>query len=200
MNGIVILSEAPEGRAVEGPRLCAHETEALRQRERCAFASRRMTMTVLFLMLAGPIGLRAQWTVQPHGWFMSQTISKGTIPDRFDPGVGAIANGLDKVDWGLYFIYGLTDGLSVGMGQGFTHLEDNHDGTTTTTTGFGATGLFATGPAASTHRFSFPYSKRKAFAVGKTPCSRATSAAAAHKGSGIGKRPVCELRHRCKRR
>jgi len=90
-----------------------------------------------------PLHLSAQWTVQPHGWFMSQTVSKGTIPDRFDPGVGAIANGLDKVDWGLYFIYGLTDGLSIGMGQGFTHLEDNHNGTTVTSTGFGATGLFA---------------------------------------------------------
>ncbi len=95
------------------------------------------------LLLAFPGALQAQWTVQPHGWFMSITASKGTIPDRFDPGVGAIANGLDKVDGGLYYIYGLIDGLSVGVGQGFTHLEDNHNGTTVTTTGFGATGIFA---------------------------------------------------------
>ena len=98
---------------------------------------------VLLALLLVPGSVSAQWTVQPHGWFMSQVIDKGTIPDRFDPGVGVTANGLDKVDWGLYFIYGLTDGLSVGLGQGFAHLEDNHDGTTLTTTGFGATGLFA---------------------------------------------------------
>ena len=73
---------------------------------------------------------------------MSLTASKGTIPDRNDPGVGAIANGLDKVDGGLYFIYGLVDGLSVCMGQGFAHLEDNHNGIAVTTTGFGATGIF----------------------------------------------------------
>ncbi|HEY4321638.1 MAG TPA: hypothetical protein VGM77_10750 [Gemmatimonadales bacterium] len=84
----------------------------------------------------------AQWTVQPHGWFLSVAADKGTIPDRFDPGVGTTENGLDKVDAGLYFIYGLHEGLSVGLGQGFAHLEDNHNGTTLTTTGFGATGLF----------------------------------------------------------
>lgn len=95
----------------------------------------------LGLMLA-PVALPAQWTVQPHGWFMSQVIDKGTIPDRFDPGVGTTANGLDKIDWGLYFIYGLHEGLSVGVGQGFARLEDNHNGTTLRTTGFGATGLF----------------------------------------------------------
>ena len=97
-------------------------------------------MTIFALL---PLRLSAQWTVQPHGWFMSQTISKGTIPDRFDPGVGAIANGLDKVDWGLYFIYGWKEGLSLGLGQGFAHLEDRRNGTSTTTTGFGATGFFA---------------------------------------------------------
>jgi hypothetical protein len=99
-------------------------------------------LLVLLIALALPLPLVAQWTVQPHGWFMSQAVSRGTIPDRFDPGVGATANGLDKVDWGLYFIYGLHEGLSVGMGQGFAHLEDNHNGATLTTTGFGATGLF----------------------------------------------------------
>lgn len=102
-----------------------------------------LTMTAACMMLAIPAHLSAQWTVQPHGWFMSQTVSKGTIPDRFDPGVGATANGLDKLDWGLYFIYGLVDGLSVGVGQGFTHLEDTHNGASVTTTGFGATGIFA---------------------------------------------------------
>jgi hypothetical protein len=96
----------------------------------------------LVVALAIPMQVSAQWTVQPHGWFMSQTVSTGTIPDRFDPGVGATENGLDKVDWGLYFIYGLREGLSVGLGQGFAHLQDNHNGTTLTTTGFGATGLF----------------------------------------------------------
>ena len=59
---------------------------------------------------------------------------------------------------------------------------------------------FAAGTASSTRCFSFPYSRRRAFAVGKTPCSRASSVAAAHKRSGIGKRPVCALLHRWKRR
>jgi DNA mismatch repair protein MutS len=63
-----------------------------------------------------------------------------------------------------------------------------------------AAGAFATEPAASARCFSLPYSRCGAFAVGKIPCARASSAAAAHKDSGIGKRPVCELRHRCKRR
>jgi hypothetical protein len=53
--------------------------------------------------------------------------------------------------------------------------------------------LFATGPAASARCFSLPYSRRRAFAGGEIPCSRASRAAAAHKGSGIGKRPVCAL-------
>lgn len=97
---------------------------------------------ILMLALAVPSRLHGQWTVQPHGWFMSQGINKGTIPDRFDPGVGATANGLDKLDWGLYFIYGLHEGLSVGLGQGYARLEDSHNGTTLTTTGFEATGLF----------------------------------------------------------
>jgi hypothetical protein len=98
---------------------------------------------ILLAGVAAPRALHAQWTVQPRGWFMSQTIDRGTIPDRFDPGPGATANGLDKVSWGLYLIYGWKEGLSIGMGQGFAHLEDNHNGTQTTTTGFGATGLFA---------------------------------------------------------
>ena len=101
-----------------------------------------LTLTRVLLAVAMPMPLAAQWTVQPHGWFMSHAINQGTIPDRFDPGVGATANGLDKVDWGLYFIYGLREGLSVGLGQGYAHLEDNHNGNTLTTTGFEATGLF----------------------------------------------------------
>jgi hypothetical protein len=99
-------------------------------------------MTVLTIAALLPWHLSAQWTVQPHGWFMSQTINKGTFPDRFDPGVGATENGLDKLEWGLYFIYGLREGLSIGMGQGFANLEDNHNGTTLTTTGFESTGFF----------------------------------------------------------
>jgi hypothetical protein len=93
-------------------------------------------------ILAPLAAAHAQWTVQPHGWFLSINADKGTIPDRFDPGVGTTANGLDKVDAGLYFIYGLRDGLSVGLGQGFAHLEDSHNGATLSTTGFGATGFF----------------------------------------------------------
>src|SRR3974377_55750 len=58
---------------------------------------------------------------------------------------------------------------------------------------------FTTGGADSINRLSLPYSKRRACAVGEIPCSRASSAAAAHKRSGIGKRAVCALRHRSKR-
>lgn len=90
----------------------------------------------------GPSGLAAQWTVRPGGWFMSQSLNKGRFPDRFSPGTGAYKNALDKVDWGLYFIYGLAEGWSVGLGQGFARLEDRRNGDTTTTTGFGPTGLF----------------------------------------------------------
>lgn len=105
--------------------------------------ARTFSLTAAACLAATVAGkANAQWTVQPHGWFLSQSIDVGTIPDRFDPGVGAIRNGLDKVDWGLYFIYGLHDGLSVGLGQGFAHLTDNHDGVRMTTTGFGATGFF----------------------------------------------------------
>src|SRR6266536_1137134 len=59
---------------------------------------------------------------------------------------------------------------------------------------------FGGGLADSSSRFSLPYSKRKAWAVGETPCSRASSTAADHRRAGIGKRPVCALRHRSKRR
>src|SRR5271157_4162205 len=58
----------------------------------------------------------------------------------------------------------------------------------------------ATGPGASTNCFNLPYSKRKTFAVGKTPCCRANSTVAAYKPFGIGKRPVCALRQCSKRR
>jgi len=67
-----------------------------------------------------------------------------------------------------------------------------------------ASGTFAkhffAAPAASARCFSLPYSRCRAFAVGKIPCSRASSAAAVHKGSGIGRRPVCDLRQRLSRR
>lgn len=119
------------------PRAGAHAARALRHPQPAATAA-----MALAIGLAGTRPANAQWTVQPHGWFMSQTIDVGTIPDRFDPGAGVTANGLDKVDWGLYFIYGWKEGLSVGLGQGFARLEDKHNGTTLTTTGFGATGLF----------------------------------------------------------
>lgn len=104
--------------------------------------SRVAAWLIAVMLCVLPHSLSAQWTVQPHGWFMSHGFNKGTIPDRFDPGVGATANGLDKLDWGLYFIYGLREGLSIGIGQGFARLEDNHNGTSVSTTGFGATGLF----------------------------------------------------------
>ena len=48
-------------------------------------------------------------------------------------------------------------------------------------------------------RLSLPYSRLRTLAVRNTPCSLATSAAAAHKGSGIGSRPAWEFRHRAKR-
>lgn len=100
---------------------------------------RQVLCSALLLL---PASLSAQWTVKPGGWFMSHGFNTGRFPDRFSSGPNATQNALEKVDWGLYFIYGLTDGLSVGLGQGFARLEDKRNGTTTTTTGFGATGLF----------------------------------------------------------
>ena len=91
------------------------------------------------LLLATPTIASAQWTVQPGGWFMSHSFNSGRFPDRFS---GATRNALEKVDWGMYFIYGLHDGLSVGMGQGFAHLDQPSGDSTLSTTGFGATGVF----------------------------------------------------------
>src|SRR5271165_4246815 len=71
----------------------------------------------------------------------------------------------------------------------------------TSSTNAGAAAAFAVSLADWTIRLSLPYSKRKTFAVWNTPCSRATSAADAHSGSGIGKRaPLCSPRQRSKRR
>lgn len=84
----------------------------------------------------------AQWTVTPGRWFMSHSFNVGSFPDRFSGVPGATRNELDKVDWGLYFIYGLTEGFSVGLGQGFGRLEQRLGTETRTTTGFGATGVF----------------------------------------------------------
>jgi hypothetical protein len=89
-----------------------------------------------------PAPLVAQWTVKPGGWFMSHGFNVGTFPDRFSAGVGATENALDKVDWGMYFIYGLTEGLSVGLGQGYSRLEQTFNGETFESSGFGATGFF----------------------------------------------------------
>lgn len=94
---------------------------------------------LLSLLCATPAALPAQWTVQPGGWFMSHSINSGRFPDRFS---GQTRNALEKVDWGMYFIYGLRNGLSVGLGQGFAHLEQPSGDSTLTTTGFGATGIF----------------------------------------------------------
>ena len=63
------------------------------------------------------------------------------------------------------------------------------------TRGTFTTRTFAAGLADRSKRFSLPYSKCKPFAVGQTPCSRASSTAAAHNRFGIGKRPVCAFRH-----
>ena len=70
---------------------------------------------LLFAVLSAPItGLHAQWTVKPGGWFMSHGFNVGRFPDRFSGVEGATRNELDKIDWGMYFIYGLIDGLSIG--------------------------------------------------------------------------------------
>jgi hypothetical protein len=97
---------------------------------------------LLLLIGGGTLPLAAQWTVPRGGWFMSHGINVGTFPDRFSAGTGATENALDKVDWGMYFIYGLREGLSVGLGQGFARLEQTFNGTTTENTGFGSTGFF----------------------------------------------------------
>lgn len=89
-----------------------------------------------------PLALAAQWTVKPGGWFMSHGFNAGRFPDRFSSGPNATENALEKRDWGMYFIYGWKEGLSIGMGQGYARLEDKRNGTSTVTTGFGATGLF----------------------------------------------------------
>lgn len=102
----------------------------------------RILAAALLLVAATARPAAAQWTVTPGGWFMSHGINVGRFPDRFSAGTGATENALDKVDWGMYFIYGLREGLSVGLGQGFARLEQTFDGTTTESTGFGATGLF----------------------------------------------------------
>jgi hypothetical protein len=105
---------------------------------------RRPVIALLVLAAVGsPIAtLDAQWTVKPGGWFMSHGFNVGSFPDRFSGVPGATRNELDKLDWGMYFIYGLTEGLSVGLGQGFAHLEQRVGDETFEATGFGATGLF----------------------------------------------------------
>lgn len=100
-------------------------------------------MSLLVLMLLAPAApAAAQWTVDPGGWFMSHGFNVGRFPDRFSAAPGATRNALEKVDWGMYAIYGLRDGLSIGMGQGFAHLEQTWEEETTSSTGFGATGIF----------------------------------------------------------
>ncbi len=104
---------------------------------------RLATLAALVAVLAVPVArLDAQWTVKPGGWFMSHGFNVGRFPDRFSGTAGATKNELRKVDWGMYFIYGLAEGLSVGLGQGFAHLEQTYNGETFKATGFGATGLF----------------------------------------------------------
>lgn len=102
-----------------------------------------MNRPLLFAcLLLLPAPAAAQWTVKPGGWFMSHGFNVGRFPDRFSSGPLATENALEKRDWGMYFIYGWKEGLSVGLGQGFARLEDKRDGRSTVTTGFGATGLF----------------------------------------------------------
>lgn len=104
---------------------------------------RLATALLLLSGLGSPAAdLGAQWTVKPGGWFMSHGFNVGSFPDRFSGVPGATRNELDKVDWGMYFIYGLTEGLSVGLGQGFAHLEQTVGDETFESTGFGATGFF----------------------------------------------------------
>lgn len=100
---------------------------------------RRVVLPLSLLLVAAPGVVSAQWTVRDGGWFMSHGFNVGRFPDRFS---GATHNALEKLDWGMYFIYGLRDGLSVGLGQGFARLEQPSGDSTLSTTGFGATGLF----------------------------------------------------------
>ena len=98
---------------------------------------------LLAVLLCSPLATaHAQWTVKPGGWFMSHGFNVGRFPDRFSGVEGATRNELDKVDWGMYFIYGLVDGLSVGLGQGYARLEQQLGAETLTSSGFGATGFF----------------------------------------------------------
>jgi len=101
-----------------------------------------LTAVLLSLAMLGPRPIAAQWTVKPRGWFMSHGFNVGRFPDRFSSGPLATENALEKRDWGMYFIYGWKEGLSLGLGQGYARLEDKRNGTSTVTTGFGATGLF----------------------------------------------------------
>lgn len=104
---------------------------------------RHLGLAALAALLAGGAApLAAQWTVKPGGWFMSHGFNVGRFPDRFSGTAGATENELRKVDWGMYFIYGLAEGFSVGLGQGFAHLKQTYNGEEFTSTGFGATGLF----------------------------------------------------------
>ncbi|HET9133360.1 MAG TPA: hypothetical protein VFN90_03570 [Gemmatimonadales bacterium] len=103
---------------------------------------RRSLLAWCTLLVLVPATLSAQWTVRPGAWFMSHGFNVGTFPDRFSAGAGATENALDKVDWGMYFIYGLREGLSVGLGQGYSRLEQTFNGETFESSGFGATGFF----------------------------------------------------------
>lgn len=101
-----------------------------------------LAAAVLGALAGAPQRLSAQWTVKPGGWFMSNGFNVGKFPDRYSNTPGATGNSLDKRDWGLYFIYGWKEGLSVGLGQGFAHLEETRGGATSVTNGFTSTGLF----------------------------------------------------------
>src|SRR5690606_33478623 len=89
---------------------------------------RRSLLSLLVLLALSPAAANAQWTVDPGGWFMSHGFNVGRFPDRFSATPGATRNALEKVDWGMYAIYGLRDGLSIGMGQGFARLEQTWGG------------------------------------------------------------------------
>ena len=101
-----------------------------------------LTGALVGALMLTPNAVAAQWTVKPGGWFMSHGFNTGRFPDRFSSGPLATENALEKRDWGMYFIYGWKEGLSVGLGQGYARLEDKRNGGSTVNTGFGATGLF----------------------------------------------------------